>query len=130
MTEESKIPDMDSPANTSHDVLTGDRSSRDEVSDAVPARPATTGEMTTSGGDTPVATVEQSPKQASVDVPADPSRAGDIGTALVSTRLAVRKMLVSASATAILQGGSGLMAFVLAVLLARFLGSDGYGEYA
>ncbi|HEY3865211.1 MAG TPA: oligosaccharide flippase family protein [Solirubrobacteraceae bacterium] len=39
-------------------------------------------------------------------------------------------MLVSASATAILQGGSGAMAFVLAVLLARFLGSRGYGIYA
>jgi O-antigen/teichoic acid export membrane protein len=39
-------------------------------------------------------------------------------------------MLVSASTTAILQGGSGVMAFVLAVLLARFLGSRGYGIYA
>ncbi len=47
-----------------------------------------------------------------------------------SSRPVIRQMLVSASATAILQGGSGAMAFVLAVLLARFLGSRGYGIYA
>jgi O-antigen/teichoic acid export membrane protein len=39
-------------------------------------------------------------------------------------------MLLSASATAVLQGASGAMAFVLAVLLARLLGSEGYGLYA
>lgn len=39
-------------------------------------------------------------------------------------------MLASASATAMLQGASAAMAFVLAVLLARFLGSGGYGRYA
>jgi O-antigen/teichoic acid export membrane protein len=42
----------------------------------------------------------------------------------------IKRLLVSASATAILQGASGVMAFVLAVLLARFLGSGGYGHYA
>ncbi len=47
-----------------------------------------------------------------------------------SQRSALRRMLVSASATAILQGVSGAMAFVLAVLLARFLGSRDYGIYA
>ena len=53
-----------------------------------------------------------------------------IVTSSMPSRPPVRKMLMSASATAILQGGSGLMAFVLAVLLARFLGSEGYGLYA
>jgi O-antigen/teichoic acid export membrane protein len=45
-------------------------------------------------------------------------------------RPAVKRMLVSASGTALLQGGSGVMTFVLAVLLARFLGSVGYGLYS
>jgi O-antigen/teichoic acid export membrane protein len=39
-------------------------------------------------------------------------------------------MLRSASATVVLQGGSTAMGFALAVLLARFLGSYGYGIYA
>ncbi|HEX4115488.1 MAG TPA: flippase [Solirubrobacteraceae bacterium] len=47
-----------------------------------------------------------------------------------STRPAIKPMLLSASATAVLQGASNLMGFVLAVLLARFLGSVGYGRYA
>lgn len=38
-------------------------------------------------------------------------------------------MLLSASATAILQGASNVMGFALALLLARFLGSGGYGRY-
>jgi O-antigen/teichoic acid export membrane protein len=42
----------------------------------------------------------------------------------------IRVMLRSASATAILQGASNAMSFVLAVLLARSLGSSGYGVYA
>jgi O-antigen/teichoic acid export membrane protein len=46
-----------------------------------------------------------------------------------SRRSLVRGMLKNASATAVLQGASGAMAFVLAVLLARFLGSTGYGHY-
>jgi O-antigen/teichoic acid export membrane protein len=45
-------------------------------------------------------------------------------------RPVVTKLFARASATAILQGASSLMAFVLAVLLARFLGSRGYGHYA
>jgi O-antigen/teichoic acid export membrane protein len=47
-----------------------------------------------------------------------------------SRRSLVVTMLRNASATAVLQGASGAMAFVLAVLLARFLGSAGYGRYA
>jgi O-antigen/teichoic acid export membrane protein len=47
-----------------------------------------------------------------------------------ASRPAIRRMLVSASVTAILQGLSGAMAFALTVLLARFLGSGGYGRYA
>jgi O-antigen/teichoic acid export membrane protein len=46
------------------------------------------------------------------------------------TRSPVRRLLLSASATAILQGASIAMGFVLSVLLARFLGSGGYGLYA
>lgn len=41
-----------------------------------------------------------------------------------------RGLLVSASGTAVLQGGSSLMGFALSVLLARFLGTEGYGLYA
>lgn len=47
-----------------------------------------------------------------------------------SARPNIRKMFASASATAMLQGASAAMAFVLAVLLGRFLGSEGYGQYA
>jgi O-antigen/teichoic acid export membrane protein len=46
------------------------------------------------------------------------------------TRPSIRHMLKSASATVVLQGASNVMGFVLAVLLARFLGSYGYGRYA
>src|SRR6185437_16126593 len=44
-------------------------------------------------------------------------------------RPVVRGILLSASATAILQGASMLMGFATAVLLARLLGSHGYGRY-
>jgi O-antigen/teichoic acid export membrane protein len=47
-----------------------------------------------------------------------------------SGRPATKRMLVSASATVVLQGGSNLMGFILSVLLARYLGSYGYGRYA
>jgi O-antigen/teichoic acid export membrane protein len=39
-------------------------------------------------------------------------------------------MLLSASATAVLQGGSAFMGFIVSVLLARFIGPSGYGRYA
>jgi O-antigen/teichoic acid export membrane protein len=42
----------------------------------------------------------------------------------------VRRMLLSASATAVLQGGSAFMGFIVSVLLARFIGPIGYGRYA
>jgi O-antigen/teichoic acid export membrane protein/glycosyltransferase involved in cell wall biosynthesis len=66
------------------------------------------------------------------------SSAGDVADSSTSNaadssadqRPAVRRMLVSASATAALQGASTAMGFVLSVLLARFLGSVGYGRYA
>lgn len=54
----------------------------------------------------------------------------DVGVAASSQKPPIKRLLVSASATAILQGASGMMSFVLAVLLARFLGSGGYGHYA
>jgi O-antigen/teichoic acid export membrane protein len=41
----------------------------------------------------------------------------------------VRGILKNASATALLQGGSLIMGFLTAVLLARFLGGSGYGQY-
>lgn len=52
------------------------------------------------------------------------------GNAAGSARPVVTRLFAKASATAILQGASSVMAFVLAVLLARFLGSRGYGHYA
>jgi O-antigen/teichoic acid export membrane protein len=45
-------------------------------------------------------------------------------------RPAMRRMFLSAFTTAALQGGSSVMGFGTAVLLARFLGSQGYGRYA
>jgi O-antigen/teichoic acid export membrane protein len=45
-------------------------------------------------------------------------------------RPSIRRMLLSASATAVLQGVSNAVGFVLSVLLARLLGASGYGVYA
>lgn len=42
----------------------------------------------------------------------------------------VRRMLVGASATAVLQGASSAAGFAVAVVLARLLGESGYGSYA
>jgi O-antigen/teichoic acid export membrane protein len=53
----------------------------------------------------------------------------DINNVAKSRQSLVRGMLQNASATAVLQGASGAMAFALAVLLARFLGTAGYGHY-
>jgi O-antigen/teichoic acid export membrane protein len=61
---------------------------------------------------------------------AEADEADIVEAPLEARRPVVKRMLISASATAILQGGSGIMAFVLAVILARFLGSVGYGLYA
>ncbi len=69
-------------------------------------------------------------EQASGDSEGSSSSQSDRGAVDTSTRPVIRRLLVSASGTAILQGASGAMAFVLAVLLARFLGSVGYGRYA
>lgn len=70
-------------------------------------------------------------EQTVATVPSDQTHPDGSGTVAVATSPStVKRMLVSASATAILQGASGAMAFGLAVLLARFLGSGGYGRYA
>jgi O-antigen/teichoic acid export membrane protein len=50
--------------------------------------------------------------------------------ATAAMRPSIRGMLVSAFTTAMLQGGSSLMGFGAAVLLAHFLGPAGYGRYA
>ncbi len=70
------------------------------------------------------------PETPAADPTADPSEHIDVRTVATSTRPPVRRMLISASATAILQGLSNLMGFALTLLLARFLGSLGYGRYA
>jgi O-antigen/teichoic acid export membrane protein len=55
----------------------------------------------------------------------------DVGVepVLGHVRPAVRRILLSASATVILQGASMAMGFATAVLLARFLGVESYGRY-
>jgi O-antigen/teichoic acid export membrane protein len=58
------------------------------------------------------------------------SPAGMAESSHSESRSAVRPMLLSASATAVLQGGSAFMGFLISVLLARFLGPSGYGRYA
>jgi O-antigen/teichoic acid export membrane protein len=47
----------------------------------------------------------------------------------VHPQLALRKLLTSAGITAVLQGGSLALGFVVAVLLARLLGREEYGRY-
>lgn len=48
---------------------------------------------------------------------------------VTSSRPSMRRMLMSTSATVILQGASLLMGFATSVLLAHFLGGVGYGRY-
>jgi O-antigen/teichoic acid export membrane protein len=69
-------------------------------------------------------------EQAPGDPEGSSSSQSDRAAVGTSTRPVIRRLLVSASGTVILQGASGAMAFVVAVLLARFLGSVGYGRYA
>jgi O-antigen/teichoic acid export membrane protein len=66
-----------------------------------------------------------------VAAPPDGSASQDqLDPSIGPPRPAVKRMLLSASATAILQGASNVMSFVLVLLLARFLGTEGYGLYA
>ena len=78
----------------------------------------------------PVVEGGEAVEQAPADAKGSSSTQNDIGAVASSARPAIRRLLVSASGTAILQGASGVMIFVLTVLLARFLGSAGYGRYA
>jgi O-antigen/teichoic acid export membrane protein len=59
---------------------------------------------------------------------ADPASV-EVDPAAVHARPAIRRILLSAYATAVLQGASMAMGFATAVLLARFLGGEGYGRY-
>jgi O-antigen/teichoic acid export membrane protein len=70
------------------------------------------------------------PQLAVADKPVGPADEIDYQPAHTGSLHTVRQMLVSASATAVLQGGSALMGFVISVLLARFIGPVGYGRYA
>jgi O-antigen/teichoic acid export membrane protein len=54
---------------------------------------------------------------------------GEISHVRKLARSAVGRLLLSASATAMLQGGSLMLGFVTAVLLARLLGGEEYGRY-
>ena len=114
MIEESETLNMDSPEETSEDMAL--------------SRP-----RLTESGDSGVigrAEADQDLGQALVDSTAEASTQSDTATVATPTRPVIRRLLVSASGTAVLQGASAAMAFVLAVLLARFLGSGGYGRYA
>jgi O-antigen/teichoic acid export membrane protein len=64
------------------------------------------------------------------DIEPPPGQAAATEPSPASSRPSTRAMLVSASATAVMQGASNAMAFVVAVLLARYLGAKGYGLYA
>ena len=67
----------------------------------------------------------------STQAPAPSPPTAPVAPALAATGpRAVRRLLFSASATAVLQGVSNLLAFALSVLLARALGAGGYGRYA
>jgi O-antigen/teichoic acid export membrane protein len=55
---------------------------------------------------------------------------GDPSAVAARGRPVIRRMVANASATAVLQASSNAMSFVLTLLLARFLGSSGYGHYA
>lgn len=70
------------------------------------------------------------PETPTADLAVGPSTRIGVDAVANPPRPAVKQMLLSASATVILQGASNLMGFALAVLLARFLGSVGYGRYA
>lgn len=53
----------------------------------------------------------------------------ELDPAVSLARPVTSRMLLSVSATVILQGASMVMGFATAVLLARFLGGEGYGRY-
>ncbi len=120
MIEESETPDMDSPEETSQDVVAESGARSTDSSDSVLVGQAQAAKVETN----------RDVEQASADSKASGSTHSDIGTVASSMQPNIRRMLASASATAVLQGASAVMAFVLAVLLARFLGSGGYGRYA
>lgn len=74
------------------------------------------------------------PRQPDSSTAVDPTAAtaarDGIDGRTTTSRPIMRRMLLSASGSAILQGLSNLIGFGLTVLLARFLGSAGYGSYA
>ena len=54
---------------------------------------------------------------------------GQLQVAASPSQFDLRRLLVSASATGVLQVVSLVLGFATAVLLARFLGAEGYGRY-
>jgi O-antigen/teichoic acid export membrane protein len=120
MTEENETPDIDSAGEASQALVAERRAPRTEDGDSVLVGRAGVSEVET----------DRDVERESIDSKATASTQSDIDTIVSSGRPNIRRMLASASATAILQGASAAMAFVLAVLLARFLGSGGYGRYA
>ena len=57
-------------------------------------------------------------------------QATPVGDADTASQISLRRLLKSASGTAVLQATSAGAGFLTAFLLARFLGQDGYGRYA
>lgn len=76
-----------------------------------------------------IRSASQPVSSATVDTSPVGATSGDMGHATTS-RPIMSRLLLSASGTAILQGLSNLIGFGVTVLLARFLGSTGYGSYA
>jgi O-antigen/teichoic acid export membrane protein len=59
----------------------------------------------------------------------NPELTAGTGSGVDRARPVIARMLLSASSSTILQGGSLVLGFATGVLLARLLGSEGYGRY-
>ncbi|MGA9286109.1 MAG: flippase [Solirubrobacteraceae bacterium] len=106
-------------------VQEGDSPDIDSGQDAIPSVLAAHEALAAHLGD-PLSASEMGAREMKGDVLVQ-EEASDVAA---SAPPVVTRLFAKASATAMLQGASSIMAFVLAVLLARFLGSRGYGHYA